>query len=91
MPPRPASVEPSLAYGSVPTPVMIRGDGFYVRGVQVASGGNRIESHHRAWVGELELSDVTWIDAGTIRGVVPAGLAPGTYDVAVENATDPFQ
>jgi len=86
MAPRPLSIEPPVAYGSVPTAVVIRGDGFYVRGVQLASGGSRIDTHQRVWVGGLELDDVTWLDVQTIRAVVPAGLAPGTYDLLVENA-----
>ena len=86
MAPRPLSVDPPVAYGSVPTVVVIRGDGFYVRGVQVASGGSRIDRHQRVWVGGMELGDASWLDVQTIRAVVPAGLAPGTYDVAVENA-----
>ncbi len=86
MAPRPLSVDPPVAYGSVPTPVVIRGDGFYVRGVQIASGGGHLDVHHRAWLGGLELADVTWLDVQTLRAVVPPGLAPGTYDLAVENA-----
>lgn len=86
MAPRPLSVAPPLAYGSVPTAVVIRGDGFYVRGVQLASGGNRVEAHHRAWLGGLELAEVTWVDGQTLRAVVPPGLPPGTYDLVVENA-----
>ena len=86
MVPRPVSIDPPVAYGGAPTAVVVRGDGFYVRGVQLASGGSRIDTHHRAWVGGIELADVTWVDVQTIGAVVPAGLAPGTYDVSVENA-----
>jgi hypothetical protein len=86
MPPRPLSIDPPVAYGSVPTPLVIRGDGFYVRGVQLASGGSRVDTSHRAWLGGLELSGVAWLDLRTLRGVVPAGLSPGTYDLTVENA-----
>jgi len=86
LPPRPLSIEPSVAYGSVPTAAVVRGDGFYVRGVQVASGGTRVETRHRAWLGPLELADVTWLDEHTLQAVIPAGLPAGTYDLTVENA-----
>ena len=84
--PRPHSIEPAVAYGTVATQVVIRGDGFYVRGVQLASGGSTVDTHQRAWLGGLELGDVTWVDVQTLRAVVPAGLAPSTYDLTVENA-----
>ena len=86
LPPRPLGIEPSVAYGSVPTAAVIRGDGFYVRGVQVASGGSHVETRHRAWLGAVELADVAWLDEHTLHAVVPAGLPAGRYDLTVENA-----
>jgi hypothetical protein len=86
MAPRPQSIEPAVAYGTVATRVVIRGDGFYARGVQLASGGSAVDAHQRAWLGGFELGDVTWVDVQTLRAVVPPGLAPGTYDLVVENA-----
>jgi len=36
-------------------------------------------------VGETALTDVAWISAREVRGVVPPGLPPGAYDVTAAN------
>jgi hypothetical protein len=86
-PPRPTGVEPAAVIAASGAPVTVRGDRFYVEGEQsLGSGGSRVSTVFRAWVGDAELADVEWVDEGTLRARVPAGLAPGQYDVTVENA-----
>ncbi len=86
--PRPVSLEPAGSDGAAPTPVVIRGTGFHARAVQDGAGGiSSADSTHRAWLDDtLELADVTWVDAFTLRATVPAGLALGPHSLTVENA-----
>ena len=83
--PGPRSVEPAFGFSTSPTAVEIRGDAFAVKPVQELDGrGSHVDSGFRAWVGATELEAVGWVDAGRLTARVPAGLAPGLYDVAVE-------
>jgi hypothetical protein len=84
VPPSPSSVEPAFADARSDTPVVIRGSGFQVKAVVEVGAAARVDAGYRAWLGALELADVQWIDAGTLRARVPAGLAPGVYDLVVE-------
>jgi hypothetical protein len=86
--PAPSSVEPAVGSAAAPVPVLVRGTRFYVRPVQdVGDGGAWIDAHYRAWLGTVPLDSVTWQDEQTLAAVVPAGIAPGTYALTVE---DPF-
>jgi hypothetical protein len=83
--PHPTSVEPGTGYGGTPTPVVIRGTDFAVRAIQPSSGGSpAVDTQHRAWLGEAELTDVVRVDAQTLRATVPAGLPAGVYALVVE-------
>ncbi len=85
--PRPRMIQPGGGARGVPTPVTILGDGFLPRVVQSSSGGPAtIDTTHRAFLGGQELADVTWVNAGTLRATVPAGLPLGANDLVVENA-----
>jgi hypothetical protein len=65
--------------------VVIHGTDFAVRAIQPSSGGSpAVDTQHRAWLGEAELTDVVRVDAQTLRATVPAGLPAGTYALVVE-------
>ena len=83
--PRPTSVAPAIAFATADVILEIVGDDFEVEAVQGADrGGSRVDATYRAWLGAVELLDVTWIDAHTLRARVAAGLPVGTYDLAVQ-------
>ncbi|ACL66354.1 conserved hypothetical protein [Anaeromyxobacter dehalogenans 2CP-1] len=85
--PRPASVEPASAPSALATRVTIRGDGFLARpSTRLSGGGAAVDVRHRAWLGDVELEQVTWVDVHTLQATVPAGLAPGSRRLVVENA-----
>lgn len=97
-PPAPQSVEPSTAYVGQDTPVLLRGDAFNPEAVQQLGSGSHIalDTGFRAFLGDVELSGVRFIDARTLSATVPAGLPPGDYSLTVEGpygrgtATDVF-
>jgi hypothetical protein len=83
--PRPAGVEPARGYAVAPAAVVIRGDGFYARASEPSGGGApALDSRHRAWLDEVELSDVTWRDVHTLVATVPPGLSLGPHALTVE-------
>jgi uncharacterized repeat protein (TIGR01451 family) len=45
-----------------------------------------VDTHHRAWLGDVELAEVTWVDATKLTATVPAGLPTGSQRLTVENA-----
>jgi hypothetical protein len=65
-------VNPTYGLNNVPTMVFIRGSGFV--------------SPLTVRLGSIILQDVFVVDAHMLQAVVPAGLAPGVYDVAVSAA-----
>lgn len=79
--PVPRSIDPSTGFTGQPTAVRIDGDNFLVRPV-----GGQVDDRHRAWLDDLELGDVTWIDAHTLGATVPAEITPGSKALTVENA-----
>jgi hypothetical protein len=85
--PRPARLTPGGGAASVAATVTITGEGFFPRVVQSASGGlSSLDTTHHAWLDTVELADVTWVDARTLRATIPAGLALGPHALTVENA-----
>ncbi|ABC82605.1 IPT/TIG domain-containing protein [Anaeromyxobacter dehalogenans] len=85
--PRPASVEPASGLSTRATRVTIHGDGFLTRpSTKLSGGGAAVDVRHRAWLGEVELEQVAWVDVHTLQATVPAGLAPGSKRLVVENA-----
>lgn len=85
--PKPVSVTPSEGPATLATAVVISGTNFLARPVQSASGGQpTVDTHHRAWIGNVELQDVVWVDAQTLQATVPAGVPPGAQPLVVENA-----
>jgi len=78
---------PGGSDGTAPTSVVIRGAGFLARATQDGAGGLSSASFtHRAWLDDVELPGVTWVDAGTLLATVPAGFAVGPHALTVENA-----
>ena len=47
-------------------------------------GGSTVDAGFRAWLGPAELLDVAWSSPRRLGARVPAGLAAGWYDLAVE-------
>ena len=85
--PHPTGVVPDSAPSVDPVQVVIQGTGFLASAKQSSGGGTpALDTTQRAWLGEVELQAVTWVDPQTVQAVVPAGLAPGQYDLTVQNA-----
>lgn len=85
--PRPAAVEPASGIASQSVRVVIRGEGFLARpSEQQSGGGAELDARHRAWLGDVELGEVTWRDTRTLEATVPAGLPLGPKRLVVENA-----
>ncbi len=80
-------IDPKVGYSSEPVAVSITGDGF-LRKVTMPQGGGEavIDTHHRAWIGDNELSGVTWQSTTRLDATVPRGIKEGAYDLIVENA-----
>ncbi len=79
------AVDPAAGFATGETAVSIAGEPFPARAVQrVSSRDSAVDVHYRAWLDATELLDVVWVDARTLRARVPAGLALGRHDLAVE-------
>src|SRR5690349_9463924 len=85
--PRPGAIEPVIASNGRPTPVVIRGSGFVVQPTQQIGGPSELSlgTAFRAWLGDVELQGVTYVDDATLTATIPAGLAPGVYPLAVQS------
>lgn len=79
--PEPRAMDPSSGFAGLATEVRITGDNFLAR-----PSGAQLDTRQRAWLGDVELANVTWVDVHTITATVPADLAPGTKTLRVENA-----
>jgi hypothetical protein len=85
--PRPTEVIPNAGYATTPIAVKINGSHFLAQARQQAGGGAAtLDTRHRAWLGEQELEDVTWVSTVELTATVPAGLAVGVHRLTVENA-----
>jgi hypothetical protein len=81
------SVAPNVGYSGDALAVVISGTGFLAKVTQPQGGGAPVlDTQTRAWLGSTELNGVTWLGTTTLNATVPPGLAPGTYDLTVENA-----
>jgi len=65
---------------------VLHGEGFTPAAAQRLNGGGQIEvdADFRAFLGQVELGDVRWVDSHTLTAVVPPDLAAGTYALSVE-------
>ena len=83
------SVEPAQGPDDAETAIAIRGGDFWERVVTdfADSRGSRIDATFQARLGSRELNLVQRVDAQVLTALVPAGLAPDLYDLAV---VDPY-
>ncbi len=81
------SITPKVGYSSQPVATVITGTGFLAK-VAVPQGGGALtyDTQHHALIGDHKLDDVTWQSQTKLSATVPKGLAPGKYDLTVENA-----
>jgi len=83
--PAPTSMSPGSGPRDADTPVVIHGSSFAVLVSQPASGGSpTVNDTFQAWLGDLPLRDVRWVDDQTLSATVPAGLAPGVKSLRVQ-------
>ena len=88
--PRLDAVDPAWTFDTVATPITLNGEMFTPRGslpLGVGPEALKTDATFRAFLGELELSNVVWHDSKTITADVPAGLEVGSYTVRLE---DPY-
>jgi hypothetical protein len=85
--PKPTGVVPGVGYPTAAMAIEIDGDGFLVKATRSSGGGTpTIDTRHRAWLGDAELSDVAWVSTTKLTAKVPAGLPVGAQKLTVENA-----
>jgi hypothetical protein len=83
--PAPTAVVPNAAYATAPTAVEISGKRFLAKGTQPSGGGGpTVDSQHRAWLGDTELAEVTWVSTEKLTATVPAGLPLGAQKLTVD-------
>ena len=84
-PPSPASVEPARGYAGRETPILVHGDGFTPAIVQKLGSGSglAVDAGFHAFLADVELGSVRWIDTHTLAATVPAGLPPGLYGLSL--------
>lgn len=70
-PPTPTLVDPASASNDLDTRVLITGSNFIATPFVL--------------IGNTPLNDVIWVSATLLEATVPWGLAPGVYDLTVEN------
>jgi len=65
--------------------VLIKGENFLPLATQHIGGGApvTVDARFEAFLGEVALEDVTFVDASTLRARVPGGLAAGWHALAV--------
>jgi hypothetical protein len=81
-----SSIEPACASDASETPITIRGT-LPVKPVVSMSSSKEstVETGYRGWVGDVELTEVLWLDAATLTATVPAGIAAGVYALTIES------
>ena len=81
-----AAILPACGDTAARTPVTVLGYLPVTPVISVSgSGGSQLDTNYRAWVGDVELSNVGWADASELTGVVPAGIPAGTYALTVQS------
>ncbi|WNG58549.1 hypothetical protein F0U59_30245 [Archangium gephyra] len=83
--PRPLRMVPAWGMSSEPVSVVIQGENFLPLATQHLGGEVPVtmDHHFEAFLGEVALEDVTWVDARTLRARVPAGIAQGWHVLKV--------
>ncbi|OFX20884.1 MAG: hypothetical protein A2V77_24555 [Anaeromyxobacter sp. RBG_16_69_14] len=81
------SITPNGGDSSAPVATVIAGTGFLAKATVPQGGGETtLDTRHRAWIGDYELTKVTWQSTTKLDATVPADVPSGTYDLVVENA-----
>ncbi len=81
-----SAMEPSTGDGVAALEVTIYGRGFVAAVDERFDGDQAVDTAFEARLGSVELMDVRWIDDARLSALVPAGLAPGAYDLVVTGA-----
>jgi hypothetical protein len=82
--PSPDQVQPGSGPGDRQVQVTIHGANFLpVVQADFNSGRDRIVTRFVARLGDVMLGEVTYVDSRTLSARVPAGMAPGRYDLTV--------
>ena len=79
------SVDPACGDSAAETPVVVHG----VMPVKVTSslsgsGSSTADTTYRAWLGDTELTGVTWSGPDSLAAKVPVRLTPGDYPLTIE-------
>jgi hypothetical protein len=83
-PPRPTAIVPDRGAATAPVAIRIRGTfGTQVSADFSGDGGDVVDARYQARLGSTPLDDVALRQDGGLDATVPAGLAPGTYDLTV--------
>lgn len=84
-PPRLDALSPPSGVAGERVSVVVSGRALHPRVVQDLGsvGGVQVEAGFSAWLGEVPLEHVAWIDETRLEAVVPAALAAGRYDLRV--------
>ena len=79
-------MEPAAAYAGQQVEVLLHGEEFNPAVVQQLSGGSHIalDAGFRAFLGDVELEGVRFIDSHTLAATVPAALPAGNYPLRVQ-------
>lgn len=83
--PRPQRVVPAWGMNTEAVSVVIEGENFLPLATQHIGGGEpvTVDARFEAFLGELALEDVMWVDGRTLRARIPGGLAPGWHPLVV--------
>jgi hypothetical protein len=82
--PAPAGVSPSAGPSDRATPVTVTGQGFLPLAHADFNGSDdRVVTRFTVRLGSQLLDEVSYVDSRTLRARVPAGMAPGRYDLLV--------
>ncbi|MEE8409932.1 MAG: hypothetical protein V3T05_10020 [Myxococcota bacterium] len=85
--PLPESIEPASGRRDVETGVTVSGRFEPVVRISYASKKrSQVDTSFELRLGNAILADGRYVDSGTLTAMVPAGLAPGSYDLTVTNA-----
>ena len=84
---RVADIEPNYATIGQSITVSIRGGGFAVRvGVSYANAGSStVDAGYRAWLSDVELTNVVRLTETALSAVVPEALLLGSHDLLLES------
>src|SRR5690242_3730388 len=83
-PPSVTSVEPAVGFSGEAVPVTLHGECFFVRGTRSIGKQSSVDATFSAYLGDIALEDVTFVNERTLTARVPQGVPPGRYALVVE-------